>query len=224
MIILAIGLGVGLKKDGSSKSDVPSVPAARRINCAPETTGDGMSDSISAEACAQRGCVYAPSDNPNVPVCFINPSEGSGYRLEVTEDINTVNVKSYILQAVGKGMYEPPIPRIKLTVEEWGNSVLRIKVCCRPWGWRFEDVFVGNTDFDFGYFLQSSRIIIQPSDNSLRPRQNGHHFQAFSNAFSWMKMYEFRLKFHWSLSWRVNMPALVQIMAWRLPGASHYLN
>ena len=28
-------------------------------------------------------------------------------------------------------------------------------------------------------------------------------FQTFSNAFSWMKMYEFRLNFHWSLLLRV---------------------
>ena len=28
---------------------------------------------------------------------------------------------------------------------------------------------------------------------------------AFSNAFSWMKMYEFRLKFHWSLFLRVEL-------------------
>ena len=38
----------------------------------------------------------------------------------------------------------------------------------------------------------------------------------FSHAFSWMKMYEFQLKFHWSLFFRVtinNIPALVQIMA-----------
>ena len=42
-----------------------------------------------------------------------------------------------------------------------------------------------------------------------------------SNAFSWMKMLEFRLRFHWSLFLRVqinNNPALVQIMAWRRPG------
>ena len=43
-----------------------------------------------------------------------------------------------------------------------------------------------------------------------------------SNAFSWMKMLEFRLKFHWSLFLGVqlinNIPALVQIMAWRRSG------
>ena len=42
-----------------------------------------------------------------------------------------------------------------------------------------------------------------------------------SNAFSWIKLHEFRLEFHLILSLRVqfgNIPALVQIMAWRWPG------
>ena len=44
--------------------------------------------------------------------------------------------------------------------------------------------------------------------------------QTFSNALSWMKMYEFRLKFPWSLPKGPinNISALVQIMAWRHPG------
>ena len=40
---------------------------------------------------------------------------------------------------------------------------------------------------------------------------------TFSNAFSWMQMYEFRPKFHWSLFSRVhlnNIPELIQMMAW----------
>ena len=43
---------------------------------------------------------------------------------------------------------------------------------------------------------------------------------TFPNAFPWMKMHEFRLRFHWSLFLRSNIyvPALVQIMAWRRPG------
>ena len=47
---------------------------------------------------------------------------------------------------------------------------------------------------------------------------------TLSNAFSWMKMLEFELRFHWSLFLRVqlqqcsNIPALVQIMAWRRLG------
>ena len=40
---------------------------------------------------------------------------------------------------------------------------------------------------------------------------------TFSNAFSWMKMYEFRLKFVPKGPIN-NIPALVQIMAWRRPG------
>ena len=44
---------------------------------------------------------------------------------------------------------------------------------------------------------------------------------TISNAFSWMKMLGFRLKFHWSFfpKGRINnIPLLVQIMAWRRPG------
>ena len=39
--------------------------------------------------------------------------------------------------------------------------------------------------------------------NTLKLRQDGRHLPfsqtTFSNAFSWMKIFEFRLKFHWSL-------------------------
>ena len=41
----------------------------------------------------------------------------------------------------------------------------------------------------------------------------------FSNAFSRMKIYRYQLRFHWSLFARVNnIPALVQIIAWRRSG------
>ena len=46
-------------------------------------------------------------------------------------------------------------------------------------------------------------------------------FQTFSYAFSWMEMNDIRLQFHWTFVPKVpinNIPALVQIMAWRLPG------
>ena len=45
--------------------------------------------------------------------------------------------------------------------------------------------------------------------------------RTLSNAFSWMKMLEFRLRFHWSLFLMGpinNIPALVQIMAWHRSG------
>ena len=44
---------------------------------------------------------------------------------------------------------------------------------------------------------------------------------TLSNAFSWMKMLEFRYKFHWILFLKEpinNIPVLIQMMAWRLPG------
>ena len=42
--------------------------------------------------------------------------------------------------------------------------------------------------------------------NSLRPRQMDAISQTtFSSAFSWMKMFEFQLKFHWSLFPRVRL-------------------
>ena len=44
---------------------------------------------------------------------------------------------------------------------------------------------------------------------------------TFSNAFSWMKMYGFRLRFHWSFFPNGpinNISALVQIMVCRRPG------
>ena len=41
---------------------------------------------------------------------------------------------------------------------------------------------------------------------------------TFSRTFPWMKMFEFRLKFHWSKGRINNIPALVQIMAWRRSG------
>ena len=45
--------------------------------------------------------------------------------------------------------------------------------------------------------------------------------RQFLNGFSWIKMYVNRLKFHWICVPKGqinNIPALVQIMAWRWPG------
>ena len=50
---------------------------------------------------------------------------------------------------------------------------------------------------------------------------------TFSNAFSWMKMYEFRLKFHWSLFPRVELTIFQHWFIWWLAAVqvtSHYLN
>ena len=57
--------------------------------------------------------------------------------------------------------------------------------------------------------------------NTLRPRQMDAISQTtFSNAFSWKKMFEFRLKFHWSLFPRVPLTISQQwFRSW--PGAGH---
>ena len=49
----------------------------------------------------------------------------------------------------------------------------------------------------------------------------------FSSAFSWMKMYEFRLKFHWSLFLRVQFTIFLHwFRQWlsSVQATSHYLN
>ena len=49
----------------------------------------------------------------------------------------------------------------------------------------------------------------------------------FSNAFSWMKMYEFRLEFHWSLFLRVQLTIFQHWFRWWLgavQATSHYMN
>ena len=51
--------------------------------------------------------------------------------------------------------------------------------------------------------------------------------KTFSNAISWMKMCEFRLRFHWSLSLRVQLTIFQHWFRWWLAAVkatSHYLN
>ena len=50
---------------------------------------------------------------------------------------------------------------------------------------------------------------------------------TFSNALSWMKMFEFRLKFHWNLFPRVQLTIFQHWFRWWLgavQATSHYLN
>ena len=59
--------------------------------------------------------------------------------------------------------------------------------------------------------------------NTLSPRQNGRHFaDDIPKHFVLTKMLKLRFKLHWSLFPRVwltiNIPALLQIMAWRWSG------
>ena len=77
-----------------------------------------------------------------------------------------------------------------------------------------------------GEALDSSRISqgkgFQEVLNKLRTRRNRRHFaDNILKCISWLKMFEFRLKFHWSLFPINNITALVQIM---VQATSHHLN
>ena len=55
----------------------------------------------------------------------------------------------------------------------------------------------------------TSTVIVTVKINTLRPRQMAAIFQTtFWNVFSWMKMFEFRVKFHWSLFLKVQLTML----------------
>ena len=64
--------------------------------------------------------------------------------------------------------------------------------------------------------------------NTLRPRQMDAIAQrTFSNAFSWMNMFEFLLKFHWSLFPRVELTIFqywFRLWLGADQATSHYLN
>ena len=72
------------------------------------------------------------------------------------------------------------------------------------------------------------RVVPVVAINLLRPRQMDAISQTtFSNAFSWMKMFEFRLKFHWSLFPRVQLTIFQYWLRWWLgavQATNHYLN
>ena len=58
-------------------------------------------------------------------------------------------------------------------------------------------------DFNSAVFILFCLVILI---NSLKPRKMAAVSQTtFSNAFSWLKMFEFRLRFHWSLLLRVQL-------------------
>ena len=86
------------------------------------------------------------------------------------------------------------------------------------------DMFFLETWRQFQTYLQNFLEVF----NTLRPRQNVRIFQTiFSNAFSWMKMSELRLIFHWNLFLRLNL-TIFQHWFRQWLGAdetsSHYLN
>ena len=80
--------------------------------------------------------------------------------------------------------------------------------------------FVGSVKWEIhsGHTLWLPRVLL----NSLRPRQNGHHFT--DNIFKWIFLNEnvwipIKISLKFVPQGPINnIPALVQIMAWRRPG------
>ena len=101
------------------------------------------------------------------------------------------------------------------------------------WGWlRWIYAFYVNGNGG-GYFISihdgcSSWESFRDDVNTLRPRQmNAISQTTFSNAFSWVKIFEFRLKFHWSLFPWVQLPIFQQwFRQWlgAVQVTSHYQN
>ena len=79
------------------------------------------------------------------------------------------------------------------TVDPVNNNPALVQTMAWHWiGKRFSSEPNGGLVYWCTYVSLSIRGV-----NTLRLRQNGRHFQTtFSNAYSWMKMYEFRLIFH----------------------------
>ena len=89
--------------------------------------------------------------------------------------------------------------------------------------WCSDDIIVAD-----GVVAQWTRASANKIFNTLRPRQMDAISQTtFSNAFSWMKMFEFRLKFHWSLFLGFQLTIFQHWFRYWLgavQATSHYLN
>ena len=80
--------------------------------------------------------------------------------------------------------------------------------------------------------MASLRSVKQPGQARLlthwgRDKMDAISQTTFSNAFSWMKMFEFRLKFHWNMFLRVQSTIFQHWFRWWLgagQATSHYLN
>ena len=72
------------------------------------------------------------------------------------------------------------------------------------------------------YLLSKGHLTIVWDQHTETEKKMAVIFETtFSNAFSWMEMFKFRLWLHWKFVTEVsinNIPTLVQIMVWRRPG------
>ena len=116
-------------------------------------------------------------------ICNHHYDEGQSVHFKKARTDASYNASKYI------GQSTTPDQPCQLMVRTRSKEILNIDVETK-WPPFPDDIFKG-------IFVNENVWIWL---NTLRPRQNGRRFaDDLSNAFSWMKMLEFRLSFHWSL-------------------------
>ena len=116
-----------------------------------------------------------------------------------------------------------------------GNSPVRasnaenISIWWRHHEKRIRTIKLDSEHVDIGIIFQCQQLYSLPtkipwntvytSIYASPPRQNGHYFAG--DMFSWMKILEFRLTFHWHL-WGIvgNKSTSARVMAWRRTGGN----
>ena len=96
---------------------------------------------------------------------------------------------------------------------------------CFNWLVRLSDLYeqyvksLGLTPSEFDFLFRTRPRALDnnhPLPWTLRPKKKAAISQmTFSKAFSWMKMFKFRLKFHWSSFLRVQMTIFQHWFRWR---------
>ena len=113
-------------------------------------------------------------------------------------------------------LFETPSCSLWHHCHDFANTIFKcifLRVVCRMLISNFAGVCSRGFSYQWAIFVWWKGLVHRCVTrlklvNTLRPRQMSQ--TTFSNAFSWMKMFEFRLKFHWSLFPRVQLKVFQQ--------------
>ena len=145
---------------------------------------------------------------------------GSGYNSKLHANAVDLLLCSFSVAIVGSCFRTTTIALEKLL--EWNCTQIRLNqllyrslcVICCTWYHTGRPLSAINfivCAFKSIKFPEDAMISAPSCVKTLRPRQMDAISQTtFSNAFSWMKMFEFQLKFHWSLFPRVQLTIFQQ--------------
>ena len=102
------------------------------------------------------------------------------------------------------------ITRISHAMTPFSPLAFHSHFLCIIWNRDIRSVVPTTLEYAQWSLIQQVHLLLRRI-NSLRPRQmNAISQTTFSNAFSWMKIFEFLLKFHWSLFPRVQLTIFQQ--------------